>query len=31
MSSDTTGSKERLHTISIFGSHWLWLVLLAAC
>ena len=28
MSSDTTGSKERLHTLSIFGSHWLWLVLL---
>ena len=28
MSSDTTGSKERLHTTSIFGSHWLWLVLL---
>ena len=30
MSSDTTGSKERLHTISIFGSHWLWLVLLGS-
>ena len=28
MSSDTTGSKERLHTITIFSSHWLWLVLL---
>lgn len=28
MSSDATGSKERLHTLSIFGSHWLWLVLL---
>ena len=28
MSSDTSGSRERLHTISIFGSHWLWLVLL---
>jgi uncharacterized membrane protein HdeD (DUF308 family) len=28
MSSDATGSKERPHTLSIFGSHWLWLVLL---
>ena len=28
MSSDATGSKERGHTLSIFGSHWLWLVLL---
>ena len=28
MSSDATGSKGRLHTLSIFGSHWLWLVLL---
>ena len=28
MSSDATGSQERLHTVSIFGSHWLWLVLL---
>ena len=30
MSSDATGSKERLHTLSIFGSHWLWLVLLGS-
>src|SRR2546421_11459674 len=28
--SPTTGSKERLHTLSIFGSHWLWLVLLGS-
>jgi uncharacterized membrane protein HdeD (DUF308 family) len=28
MNSDITGSKEHLHTTSIFCSHWLWLVLL---
>src|ERR1044072_4429541 len=28
MSSDATSSKERLHTFTIFGSAWLWLVLL---